>query len=155
MARRRRHSPTPSPPRVTPYQKVIRLQTQMRGLIQAARAPRARRFVTPTQVQERINALTRSIYHEYHPNAKRQTTQGQTVVTTPSGRQQTRQSEVLRERLPVPVRDVLRDAKRALVCTRRDARREVMHALQRTGKGGRKNQKAKWTDESYISCKRG
>lgn len=56
-----------------------------------------------------------------------------------------------------PVRDFFRDPKRVLVCIRRAIRRSVIFALQlsRKGKGGgKKFRKAKWTDSSYISCRR-
>ena len=53
------------------------------------------------------------------------------------------------------MRDEFKHARRTLVCQRRHARREVLFAMRRTGKGGAKNRRARWTDKSYISCKRG
>lgn len=159
MARRRKEridrSPPPSP------QKVTHLENQMRGLIEAARAPRARRFVTPAKVQARINALA---YQEAFSGAKKtdvirgnHVRQGPAVTVSANGVQQRNalhKSKLLRARLPEQVRNVLLDSERALECTRRETRRQVMFALRRTGKGGRKNRKARWTANSRISCKK-
>lgn len=161
MARRRKETrvdrvpslPSPSP------QKVVRLENQMRGLIGAARAPRARRFVTPTQVQARINAL---IKQEAFPNESSRKLHKTSLGQRPSPpvsansvqqRNALHKSPLLRARLPEQVRNVLLDSERALECTRRETRREVMFAMRRTGKGGRKNRKARWTADSRISCK--
>lgn len=40
-----------------------------------------------------------------------------------------------------------------LVCHRRQARRRVLHALQKTGRNGRGNRRARWTAASHIRCK--
>lgn len=157
MSRRRKEridrSPPPSP------QKVTHLENQMRGLIEAARAPRARRFVTPMQVQSRINAtINRELRYVVAGN-KKQAPRGSRASVEVSGtplsrRNALHKSSMLRARLPQQVRDVLLDSERALECSRREARREVMFALHRTGQGGRKNRKARWTANSRISCKK-
>lgn len=162
MARRHKSPiPTPrptSPPPPSP-QKVTHLENQMRGLIEAARAPRARRFVTPSKVQERINAL---IKQEAFPNESsrklHKASPGQRPSPSVSAnsvqqRNALHKSPLLRARLPEQVRNVLLDSERALECTRRETRREIMFAMRRTGKGGRKNRKARWTVNSRISCK--
>lgn len=50
------------------------------------------------------------------------------------------------------------DARRIIVCLRRHRRREVLFSLGRIGRGlgrGRKRLKrARWTDASYITCKK-
>lgn len=157
MARRRKERIDLSPPPSS--QKVTHLENQMRGLIEAARAPRARRFVTPTQVQARINALikqeafsnesTRKLYKA----SPRQRSSSPVSANSVQQRNALHKSPVLRARLPEQVRNVLLDSERALECTRRETRREVMFAMRRTGKGGRKNRKARWTANSRISCK--
>lgn len=45
---------------------------------------------------------------------------------------------------------------KTVVCHRRQARRRVLHALQKIGRGrgARKPKRAKWTTKSYIRCKR-
>lgn len=147
----RRDSPAPRPEqrlRIKPE-----IQHQMRGLIQATRAPRARRFVTPVQVQERINALLRSTIHEYNQISRRKIPTREIVATQVSGRLPVHQSPMLRNRLPAQVRNVFQDVERALQCSRRETRREVMFALRRTGKAGRGNKKARWTWRSRLSCK--
>lgn len=163
MAKRRREnkvdhtSPSPSPPKAT------QIEHQMRGLIEATRAPRARRFVTPSKVQARINELINQEMNyerqrilrsrQYGHTGQRQAS-GQVYGVPENGRNTLHKSPVLQQRLRPEVRDVLRDSERALECSRRETRREVIFALRRAGKGGRKNKKARWTADSYISCKR-
>lgn len=157
--RRRRETPSPSTPSPPSPPKISRLENQMRGLIEAARAPRARRFVTPAKVQSQINATIQREVFRNEITRKRQS--GHDRSRTPdavsgvrvSGRNALHKSSVLRARLPQQVRDVLLDSERALECTRRETRREVMFALRRAGKNGRKNRKARWTADSRISCK--
>ena len=48
-----------------------------------------------------------------------------------------------------------RDPHRTLVCTRRKARRAAIFAMRKAGKAGKRNRKARWTDKSYISCRKG
>lgn len=164
MSRRRKlpipvPTPKPSPPKPSPP-RVVNLENQMRGLIQAARAPRARRFVTPIQVQSRINeTIMRELDHaqsirfsKSHNGGKRVAVEVHRNIV--QQRNALHRSPLLRARLPEQVRNVLLDSERALECTRRETRREVMFALHRTGKGGRKNRKARWTADSRISCKR-
>lgn len=157
MAKRRKNSPSPSPSPSPSH--VRRLETQMRGLIEAARAPLARRFVTPAKVQERINALLRREVlnvptgPKLHKASDRKVFKDAVLATDGYRRNAVHHSPVLRSRLPEQVRDLFQGAERALECTRRKTRREVMFALRRTGKGGRKNRRARWTADSRISCR--
>ena len=161
MAKRRRHETTssPSPPSPSPTH-VPRIENQMRGLIEAARAPRARRFVKPMQVKSWINAIINSEVARYETVRIRKQSDNRSrnenaVRGTPLYRRNAlHRSSVLRARLSQPVRDLLLDSERALECARRETRREVMFALHRTGKNGRKNKRARWTADSRISCKR-
>nr|CAI9750486.1 hypothetical protein PTVJELPE_PTVJELPE_CDS_0007 [Cressdnaviricota sp.] len=57
--------------------------------------------------------------------------------------------------MPSRLRYEFEDPKRTLVCIRRKARRAVIFAMRRAGKGGRKNRKARWTEKSYVTCRKG
>ena len=169
MAKRRREkkvehsSPSLSIPSPA-VQKATQIGHQMRGLIEAARAPRARRFVTPSKVQARINELInqelnhnerqRILRSRQYGNSGKRSASREIYGVPENGRNTLHKSPVLQQRMRPEVRDVLRDSERALECARRETRREVIFAMQRAGKGGRKNKKARWTADSYISCKR-
>lgn len=152
-------SPSVSPPKPSILPDPIHhIENQMRGLLKAARAPRARRFVTPSQVQSRINEIIRSevenVSTRRTKNHRGERSPRPVLGKAMARRSPLHKSPVLQQNLSPEVRDVLLDSERALECTRRETRRQVMFALHRTGKGGRKNKEAVWTDDSYISCKR-
>lgn len=162
MAKRRRERKvehpaiSPSQPSISP-DRVLHIENQMRGLLEAARAPRARRFVTPSKVQSRINEIIKS--ETSHAQGVRRRPRihkrsSGTVQSVPPQRNTLHRSELLQRNLPAQVRDILLDSERALECTRRETRREVLFSLRRTGKNGKGNRKARWTEDSYISCKR-
>lgn len=162
MAKRRRErkvehpATSPSQPSISP-DRVLHIENQMRGLLEAARAPRARRFVTPSKVQARINELIKSEVSHVQASGRRPRNDkrlAREVQSQLPKRSPLHHSELLQRNLPEQVRDILLDSERALECTRRETRREVLFSLRRTGKGGKKNRRAKWTDNSYISCKR-
>lgn len=162
MAKSRRSKKVDHPSSSPAVQKAIQIEHQMRGLIKAARAPRARRFVTPSKVQARINELIRNeVNHEeqrilrsrQHGHSGKRSASSEVYRVPENGRNTLHKSPVLQKRMRAEVRDVLRDAERALECSRRETRREVIFAMQRAGKGGRKNKKARWTADSYITCK--
>lgn len=162
MAKRRRerkveHSAiSPSQPSISP-DRALHIENQMRGLLEAARAPRARRFVTPSKVQSRINEIIKSEVFHVQASGRRPRNDkrlAREVQSQLPKRSPLHHSELLQRNLPQQVRDILLDSERALECTRRETRREVLFSLRRTGKGGKKNRRAKWTDSSYISCKR-
>lgn len=129
------------------------IKTEMRSLVQATRATPARRFLTPAQVQDRVNDLLRSVIHEHNKVSKRKIPQSEIASTEIPGRKPVSQSVLLRKNLPPQVRNDFQDVERALECSRRETRREVMFALHRTGKSGKGNRKAKWTWRSRLSCK--
>lgn len=60
-----------------------------------------------------------------------------------------------KQALPPRLRYEFQNPERTLVCTRRKARRRVIFALSKAGKGGARNRRARWTDKSYISCAKG
>lgn len=139
----------------TQIQPSPKLVNEMRGLVQATRSRSDLRSLTPTQAKVRINELYQETVHEYK-NLKRRTPESQVLGTQVPGRSKANIPPVRGERLPAKVRDLFQDAQRALVCSKRETRREVMHALQRTGRAGaRRNQKARWRSDSYVSCKKG
>lgn len=145
--RTREHLPTRS---VTLSPEV---KTEMRGLVQATRATPARRFLTPAQVQDRVNDLLRSVIHEHNKIAERKIPKSEVLATEIRGRKPISESPVLRKNLPAQVRNEFQSVERALECSKRETRREVMFALHRTGKSGKGNRKAKWTWRSRLSCK--
>lgn len=166
MAKRRRERkvehPSPSPvsrppqPSISP-DRILHIENQMRGLLEAARAPRARRFVTPSKVQSRINEIIRSeVSHvqDVRRRSRNDKRLAREVQSQLPKRSPLHHSELLQRNLPQQVRDILLDSERALECTRRETRREVLFSMRRTGKGGKNNRQAKWTANSYISCKR-
>lgn len=129
---------------------------EMRGLIQATRPRSGLRSLTPTQAQTRINGLLTEVVHELNKVSKRKIPQGEVLRAQELRRHPATQSRVLRERMPSSLRNLFQGAERALVCSRRETRREVMHAMRRTGKAGsRRNRKARWRSDSRMSCKGG
>lgn len=134
-------------------QPAPQLINEMRGLVQATRARSALRSLTPTQAKARINELYKETVHEYE-NLKRQVPKDSVQRNEVFGRRATNQPAMPRERMPASVRNLFQDAKRALVCSTRETRREVMFSMRRTGKAGaRRNKKARWSSASHISCK--
>lgn len=132
-----------------------RLVNEMRGLVQATRLPRGNlRSLTPTQARVRINELFNEVQHGYSQNPKREISSRSVQRAQVSGRRTTNQPEVHGNRMPAPVRNLFQDAERALVCSSRKTRREVVFAMRRAGKAGaRRNRKARWTSDSYKTCK--
>lgn len=129
---------------------------RMRGLIQATRSRSDLRSITPTEARDRINDLFRKVTHEQRKNFERPVSQGSMPRAQVSGRRAPTQFRVHREGLSVSMYDLFRGAKRALVCSSRKTRREVMFAMRRAGKAGaRRNRKARWRSSSYITCKKG
>lgn len=151
MARKKDRTREPLPTRSVTLSPEIK--TEMRGLVQATRATPARRFLTPAQVQDRVNGLLRSVIYEHNKIAERKIPKSEVLATEVRGRKPISESPVLRKNLPAQVRNEFQDVERALECSKRETRREVMFALHRTGKSGKGNRKAKWTWRSRLSCK--
>lgn len=63
------------------------------------------------------------------------------------------QGEVHKTRLHTPVHSYFLDPQRVLVCIRREARKRVLFALRRAGRGKRVSREHRFTDKSYIRCK--
>lgn len=62
--------------------------------------------------------------------------------------------EMQRQRMPDRLRLEFADSKGVLVCQRRSTRRSVLFSLRKIGKGSGGRKKARWTDKSYIVCKK-
>lgn len=63
------------------------------------------------------------------------------------------QGQVSNPRLPAQVHTYFQDPERVLVCIRRDARKRVLFALRKVGKGKRITRDRTYTDKSYVRCK--
>lgn len=132
---------------------------QTRDAFRVARADQARRFVEASLAARlaRLEAedLRRNRYERKEisrPTYRRE--DGSSALVTA---RQVRDPKLLRQGLPEQVRYVFRDPRGTIVCQRRRIRRSVIFALQlsRKGKGsGRPFRPARWTEKSYIVCRR-
>lgn len=64
-------------------------------------------------------------------------------------------NKMRQQRVPPRLRFEFRDPHRTLVCVRRKTRRAAIFAMRKAGKFGKRNRKARWTDSSYIACRKG
>lgn len=156
---RRASSPLPSPSETQP--RSIDTGQQMRDAFRVARASQARRFVEAfiaSRLARRrleIEDLRRNRYERKEisrPTYRRE--DGRTALVTA---QQVRNPKLLRQGLPEQVRYVFHDPRGIIVCQRRRIRRSVIFALQlsRKGKGSVfRFRPARWTERSYIVCRR-
>ena len=55
--------------------------------------------------------------------------------------------------MPSGMHDTFQQPERVSVCVRRKARKRVLFALQKTGKGSGAKRTARWTAKSFIRCK--
>ena len=117
------------------------------------RSPRRRLSNFPTLSEIREVEDLRSVPHDV------KVTQGYRVLSgRPAGvvylpRQRSMQpSGLLRDLFP-SMHARFQDTWRTIVCIRRRARRHVLFALRKMGKGGGRHKRPVWTDKSYISCK--
>lgn len=147
MSKKRRRQttvqPSPSPP--------------MRGVENSARAVKALRSVEATKLRKNLVQVFNEVTnHVPNPEARispSRTPRGKSFSEPIPRRNLPSPSELQRTRMPSQVRDFLQDGIRAVACERRRARKEVIHALRRSGKAGARNKKAKWTEKSYMRCK--
>lgn len=151
MTKRRRQARVDNHGNLTP-----RLVQEMRGLVQATRTRSVLRSLTPTQAKVRMNELFDEVSRNVHKGAQRKVPENQVLRAQVPGRRPTSELDLPRQRVPASVRNLFQSAQRALVCSSRKTRREIMFAMRRNGKAGaRRNKKARWRSDSYISCKRG
>lgn len=81
-----------------------------------------------------------------------------TTASTPAEvvRRDVSSSRMQRAGMPAQVRAEFRDPQRTIVCVRRRARKAALFALRKIGKGAGKKRlkRARWSDSSYITCKK-
>nr|DAJ57223.1 MAG TPA: hypothetical protein [Microviridae sp.] len=152
---RRVFPPLPSPSETQP--RSIDTGQQMRDALRVARADQARRFVEASLAARlarlETEDLRRNRYERkelVHPRYLRE--DGKAALVEQRLRE--RQTGLQGERLPPLLRAEFRDPQETLVCVRRRARRSVLFALRKVGKGSGRKRKARWSDHSYIVCRR-
>ena len=164
MARRKRRdeprrvsSSLPSPSETQP--RSIDTGQQMRDAFRVARADQARRFVEASIASRlarrrlEIEDLRRNRYERkeiVHPRYARE--DGKTAVVAQRVRE--RAPDLQGRRLPPLLRAEFLSPRDTLVCVRRRARKAVLFALRKIGKGSGRKRKARWTEKSYIVCRR-
>jgi hypothetical protein len=152
---RRVSPPFPSPSETQP--RSIDTGRQMRDAFRVARADQARRFVEASLASRlarlETEDLRRNRYERkelVHPRYLRE--DGKAALVEQRLRE--RQLGLQGKRLPPLLRAEFRDPQETLVCVRRRARRSVLFALRKVGKGSGRKRKARWSDHSYIVCRR-
>ena len=127
---------------------------ETRGRLSTARPNLGRRFrlsdllhtIKPVQTRLQQAEDLRRIPHEFR----------QDVYHLRDGRLAPVRYETIQPRmhwLPAQVHPYFQRPERTVVCIRRKERRRVLFALQKTGKGGRRNRPPKWSAKSYIRCR--
>lgn len=161
MAHRRhpkvRDSPSPSRPTNRDD------RNEMRDAVDVARSTVERRFQEFQRAQEivrrRIVSLRRLETedlrrHADEYRAQKGTYRSEDGRTAPVAYSDQRDGFLQRSGLPVQVRDEFTRPVTTLVCIRRRARRSVLFALRKIGKGSGKKRPARWSERSYIVCRR-
>lgn len=156
MARRRDKRPDLSP---SQRPELRHRTTDARSLLDRSRLL-ARRSVRESLLSPRAfrNLMTEDLRREKRflsENLPTQTYRRETGSPAPVVGREVHTDKMRKQGLPSRLRFEFEDPKRTLVCIRRKARRAAIFAMRRAGKGGRKNRKARWTDKSYITCRKG
>lgn len=155
MARRRDKRPDPSP---SQRPELRHRTTDARSFLDRSRLL-ARRSVRESLLSPRAfrNLMTEDLRRErtfLSENLPTQTYRRDTGSPAPVVGREVHTDKMRKQGLPSRLRYEFEDPKRTLVCIRRKARRAAIFAMRRAGKGGRKNRKARWTDKSYITCRK-
>lgn len=159
--------PSPAPQQTQDTARSFDTEQQMRDPLGIARSPLDRRFATPF-LAERLGSLgALKKYWQDVEDLRRNRYENSQIPTRQYHRVDGRRADVRLypvrphavqgQRLPERMRYEFRDARRVLVCLRREIRRRVLFALQFSKKGrggGRRIRKARWSDSSFISCTR-
>lgn len=156
MARRRDKRPDPSP---SQRPELRHRTTDARSLLDRSRLL-ARRSVRESLLSPRAfrNLMTEDLRREkkfLSENLPAQTYRRETGSPAPVVGREIHTDKMRKQGMPSRLRFEFEDPKRTLVCIRRKTRRAVIFAMRRAGKGGRKNCKARWTDKSYVTCRKG
>lgn len=128
-----------------PQQMRKRELTRAYKALRSAELTKARQLVS-NQFNEELANNERNI-RANRPDTRQGSVRPVTLGRLPS------ESQVRKAPLSAQVRDAILDNVRAVVCASRKTRKEVMFALQKTGKAGKGNKRANWTDKSRIRCK--
>lgn len=136
---------------------------QMRDALSIARAPYARRFDDSRYLAERLGSL-RALRNLEIEDLRRNRRERQDIARQTYRRndagvahvvgREIRTPQMRQQNMPSRLRYEFQDSRGTIVCERRRARRSVIFAMQRAGKGGRKNRKARWSEKSYLVCRR-
>lgn len=133
---------------------------QMRDAVGIARAAHARRFDADSIIKQRLESLRRQEIEDLRRNRRERSSIGFQTYQSIEGRsvpvygREVYTPEMQRAGMHPRLQYVFHDSRGTLVCQRRRSRRAVLFALRKTGKGGRKNRRARWTDRSFIVCRR-
>lgn len=154
---RRVSPPFPSPSETQP--RSIDTGQQMRDAFRVARADQARRFVEASLAARLARLETEDLRRNRYERKEIpvETYRRADGSPAPVVVRQVRDAKLLHQGLPPQVRYEFRDSRGTIVCQRRQIRRRVIFALQlsRKGKGsGRRFRPARWTERSYIVCRR-
>lgn len=140
---------------ISPQRTITQSVPETRGHLVTARANLARRFhlsnllhaIAPIQTRLQQAEDLRRVPHEFRQE-RYLLRSGQPARV----RYETVQTNV-RGHLRTQVHPYFRQPERTAVCIRRKERRRVLFALQKTGKGGRRQRPPRWTEKSYIRCR--
>lgn len=157
MARRRDKRPDPSP---SQRPELRHRTTDARSLLDRSRllARRSVRALLAPSPSAFRNLMTEDLRREKNflsENLPTQTYRRDTGSPAPVVGREVHTDKMRKQGLPSRLRFEFEDPKRTLVCIRRKARRAVIFAMRKAGKGGRRNRKARWTDKSYVTCRKG
>ena len=159
MAKKSKRRKDRSDSRVHPVSTSRRTLAQMRDPFLGRSRLLPRRFVKPESFRSIINRQIEDLRHDasnfVNDNGIGPVYRDKRGAVAETEWQHISKSDMQGKRLQPQVRIAFRNPKDALVCVRRRARRAVMFALRRTGKGGaRRNRKAVWSDRSRIVCRK-
>lgn len=139
--------------KISPVQPQKPIQEQMRSR-ETARAAKALRSDEAAKLrQELVQLYNQEVSRAPLSKNRNRPSARQSVPQQAHRRNLPSVAELRNSNLSPEVRNLIQDGKQALACERRRARKEVMHALRRTGKAGRSNKRARWTETSHMRCK--
>lgn len=133
---------------------------QMRDAVGIARAAHARRFDADSIIKQRLESLRRQDIEDLRRNRRERRDIGYQTYQNIEGRavpvygREVYTPEMQRAGMHPRLQYVFQDSRGTLVCQRRRTRRSVLFALRKTGRGGKRNRRARWTEKSYLVCRR-
>uniref|UniRef100_A0AAU8B8L3 Uncharacterized protein n=1 Tax=Dulem virus 92 TaxID=3145803 RepID=A0AAU8B8L3_9VIRU len=152
---RRVSPPLPSSQETQP--RSIDTGKQMRDALRVARADEARRFVEASLAARLARLETEDLRRNRYerkelvrPRYFRE--DGKTALV--GQRLRERAADLQGNRLSPLLRSEFLSPRDTLVCVRRRARKATLFALRKIGKGSGRKRKARWSEQSYIVCRR-